>query len=51
MSFLTGTPRRRHSRESGNPWCFLGVGNMDSRFRGNDVMDISKASDSVGGLA
>ncbi|GLQ43484.1 hypothetical protein GCM10007902_33340 [Dyella nitratireducens] len=30
----------RHSRESGNPFCFDAKANMDSRFRGNDgLMD------------
>jgi hypothetical protein len=28
--------RRRHSRESGNPFLLLAKGKMDSHFRGND---------------
>jgi hypothetical protein len=37
--------KRRHSRESGNPFCLFDQWNkinMDSRFRGND--DLSSAS-------
>src|ERR1700743_1994593 len=46
--YISMLPQRRHSRESGNPFCSDAKVNMDSRFRRNDGFEAD--GDAEGGL-